>query len=144
MSIDLVINAPKTPARLASIESMRLAMAGDAERWLDLFAEDAVLQDPYGVSPMDPTGKGHRGRTAIEAFWDRQIAPNRVIFHIRHSYAAGSEVANVGTITVVLPNGVVSVVEGVFTYRVDEAGKVLALRAYWETDAMSVIPAAEE
>jgi hypothetical protein len=47
MSIDLVINAPKTPARLASIESMQIAMAGDAERWLDLFSEDANLKTAF-------------------------------------------------------------------------------------------------
>ena len=136
--------SPIHPARAAAERSMDAVHRQDKAAWLENFADDAVLEDPIGPSYMDPTGKGHRGRTAIEAFWDRQIAPNRVIFHIRHSYAAGSEVANVGTITVVLPNGVVSVVEGVFTYRVDEAGKVLALRAYWEIDAMRVIPAAED
>ena len=46
MSIDLVKNAPKTPAREASIQSMECSMAGDQERWLSLFADDAVLEDP--------------------------------------------------------------------------------------------------
>jgi len=42
----------------------------------------------------------------------------------------------------VLPNGAVMIVSGVFTYRVNEAGKVVALRAYWEPVRMkSVAPA---
>ena len=41
MSIDVVKNAPKTPAREASIQSMELSMAGDGEGWLSLFADDA-------------------------------------------------------------------------------------------------------
>ena len=56
MSIDLVRNAPKTPARTASIQSMENSMKGDAKAWLDLFADDAIVQDPYGPSPMNPSG----------------------------------------------------------------------------------------
>ena len=78
MSIDLVLNAPKTPARTASIKSMQLSMAGDAQGWLDLFAEDAVVQDPYGPSPMDPEGKGHVGKAAIEKFCAAYIKPDRI------------------------------------------------------------------
>lgn len=47
MPIDLASNAPKTPARLANIESMQLAVAGNTERWLDLFSEDANLKTAF-------------------------------------------------------------------------------------------------
>jgi hypothetical protein len=114
----------------------------DKQAWLSNFAEDAVVEDPIGASPLDPQGRGHRGRDAIAAFWDRQIGPNRISFDVRESFAAGSEVANVGSITIALPNGAVAVVNGVFTYRVDEAGRVKALRAYWELGRMKVIPPA--
>jgi hypothetical protein len=47
----------------------------------------------------------------------------------------------VGTVNTVLPNGAIMIVNGVFTYRVDAHGKVLALRAYWEMARMkSVAP----
>ena len=55
-----------------------------------------------------------------------------MLFDVRESYAGGAEVANVGSITTVLPNGAAMVVNGVFTYRVDAAGKLVALRAFWE------------
>jgi ketosteroid isomerase-like protein len=110
----------------------------DKQAWLDNFAEDAVVEDPIGRSPLDPDGKGHSGKKSIGAFWDRQIEPNRVMVNVRESYAAGSEVANVGTITVAMPNGAVTLVDGVFTYRVNDSGKVVALRGFWELENLKV------
>jgi ketosteroid isomerase-like protein len=131
------------PARAAARRSMDAVQRGDRRAWLDNFAADAVVEDPIGPSPFDPEGRGHRGKEAIGAFWDAQIAPNRVMVNVRCSYAAGSEVANVGTVTVVAENGAVMLVDGVFTYRVNEAGKVVALRAYWELDGLKVLAPAQ-
>ena len=58
---------------LASENSAKFAMAGDTESWLGLFADDAFLADPVGKSPVDPEGKGHRGKASIERFWDNVI-----------------------------------------------------------------------
>jgi len=135
MSIDLVINAPKTPARLASIASMQLAMAGDAEGWLDLFAEDAVLQDPYGVSPMDPTGRGRVGKEEIAKFCGVFIKPDNIRFEIRQTVTSGHACVNIGTIFAKRPGGSVGWNEVVNVYEVDDAGKILLLRAYWDFDA---------
>ena len=131
------------PARAAALRSMDAVHANDKQAWVDNFADDAIVEDPIGPSPLDPEGKGHRGKKAIAAFWDQQIAPNRVMFNIKHSYAAGSEVANVGTITIVMPNGAVMLVDGVFTYKVNDAGKVLSLRAYWEFGGLKAFPPRE-
>lgn len=60
---------------------------------------------------------------------------------LQHSLAAGNEVANVGTLAIQGPDGSVFQLFGVFTYRVDEAGKVAALRTYWEpADAQAYGP----
>src|SRR5690606_32930508 len=118
---------PEHPARLPARRSMEAVHRKDRQAWLDNFADDAVVEDPVGPSGFDPEGRGHRGRAAIAAFWERWIAPNRVLFDVRESYAGGAEVANVGSITAVLPSGAAMVVNGVFTYRVDAAGKVVAL-----------------
>ena len=127
------------PARLASQRSMEIVQKkGDnaKERWLALFADDAIIEDPIGRSPFDPDGQGHRGQAAIAAFWDMAIASVTLKFEIEKSYACGHEVANVGTITSTLPDGKSIDVPGVFTYRVDDEGKIVALRAYWELDKM--------
>lgn len=124
------------PARAAAQCSMRAVQEHTKEAWLALFTDDAVIEDPVGVSPLDPTGQGQIGKAAISAFWDHHIGPNRIRFDIRHSYAAGNEVANVGTITTTLPNGMQAVAEGVFVYRVNPDGKIVSLRAFWEFERM--------
>ena len=131
------------PARLAARRSMEAVHAKDKDAWVANFADDGVVEDPIGPSVFDPEGRGHRGKAAIAAFWDKLIGPNRVFFDVRESFACGSECANVGTVNTVLPNGAIMIVNGVFTYRVDAHGKVLALRAYWEMARMkSVAPQA--
>ena len=128
--------ADEHPARAASQRSMTAVRAKTKQAWLDLFTDEAIIEDPVGPSPLDPEGRGHRGKVAIGAFWDNNIAPNQIEFDIRHSYACGEEVANVGVITTTLPNGTKAVAEGVFVYRVDSAGKLVSLRAFWEFEHM--------
>ena len=124
------------PARAASRRSVHAVQAKTKEAWLDLFADDALIEDPIGVSPIDREGRGQRGKAAISAFWDAQIAPNQIHFEVRESYAAGFECANVGTITITMPNGMRARVDGVFVYRVNAAGKLESMRAFWEFDRM--------
>ena len=124
------------PARLASQRSMAAVEAGDREAWLALFADDALVEDPIGPSPLNPDGQGRRGRAAIAGFWDEIVSMGQVRFSIRESYACGDECANVGRVSTTLPDGTTSVVEGVYTYRVGDDGRLVALRAFWEFDNM--------
>ncbi|HEY1827921.1 MAG TPA: nuclear transport factor 2 family protein [Acidimicrobiales bacterium] len=128
-------------ARELGIRSRAAVTAGDRNGWLDLFAPDAVVQDPVGPSAFDPEGKGHHGREAIAAFYDNVIATSESItFEIEHSYLCGDEVADVGIIRTTLAGGThQAVVRGVYTYRTDGAGKVAALRAFWEFDALELV-----
>ena len=111
-------------------------MAGNKEAWLDLFADDAIVEDPIGPSHFDPEGKGHRGRDQISAFWDKAIAPNKLEFNFVDTFGCGNEEANVGTIVITTGRYQVTT-EGVFTYRVNDEGKLVALRAYWEVDRVA-------
>ncbi len=127
-------------ARELARRSRAAVEAKDRDGWLSLFAPDAVVQDPIGPSPLDPAGKGHRGLAAIAAFYDTVIAPNeRITFEIERSHLCGDEVADVGVIRTTLTGGKhVAVVHGVYTYRTDAAGKIAALRAFWEYEAVSL------
>lgn len=131
---------PSHPARQAAQASVRAVESGDREGWLALFADDAVVADPVGVSPLDPRGEGHRGRAEIAAFHDAVIAAAQVRFSIRESYAAGDECANVGTITSTFADGSAAVVDGVYVYRVNAQGLLVSIRAYWEFDNLKFIP----
>jgi len=127
----------KHPAQLASAMSRRNVMGKNRAAWLELFAEDAVLQDPVGVSPLDPSGLGHRGKEAIGRFWDMVIAPGNVEMIVRESYPAGDECANVVTIVNRMPGGVEISTETVICYRVDSRGKIVSLKAYWEFEKVA-------
>ncbi len=121
------------PVTLAGRRSREAAVARDKQAWLDLFAEDAVVEDPIGPSHFDPEGTGHRGKEAIAKFFDMAIAPSRLEFHFDKTYVCGDEEANTGHI-VIVSSGYRVIAEGVFTYRVDADGKIAALRAYWELE----------
>jgi steroid Delta-isomerase len=125
------------PARAASHRSVAAATAGDREAWLACFAPDATVEDPVGISPLDPTGEGHQGREAIAAFWDESIAPMQGLrFEIHDSFACANEVVNVATIHLTLPDGSTARTDGAFHYTVDDAGQVTRLRAFWELERM--------
>ena len=119
-------------AQQAGAESLAAVRAKNKAAWLDLFAEDAVIQDPVGVSPLDPSGLGHRGKDAIGRFWDAVIAPGQLETKIRESYPAGDECANVATFVNHLPNGHKIETDLVVVYRVDACGRIASLKAYWE------------
>jgi steroid Delta-isomerase len=130
-------------ARDLARRSQAAVRAKDRAAWLSLFAPDAVVEDPIGPSPFDQSGTGHRGPEAIAAFYDAVIAPNDLItFEIESSYLCGDEVADVGVIRTVLPGGRhEAVVHGVYTYRSNGAGRLAALRAFWEFDKVTVVEA---
>jgi steroid delta-isomerase len=143
---DQTPNAPDLPgltARDLARRSQAAVGAKDRDGWLGLFAADAVVQDPVGPSPLDPGGTGHRGAAAIAAFYDTVIASSeRITFEIERSYLCGDEVADVGVIRTTLAGGQhVAVVRGVYTYRIDGAGKLAALRAFWELAAVELVDA---
>jgi steroid Delta-isomerase len=130
----------KHPARLASWRSADAVARGDKQAWLDNFADDAIVQDPIGKSMIDPSGEGFRGKQAIAEFWDKNIAFGRPMFSLQSSICSGNECANIGTLTIQFPNGVISQLYGVYTYCVNDEGKVVALRTYWEAEDMKMYP----
>lgn len=128
----MAVTDPEHPAHLAGKRSRAAVAARDKEAWLAVFADDAVVQDPIGPSFFDPEGTGHRGKEAIAAFWDKAIAPtDKLEFHFVDTFQCGDEEANIGSIVTTMGGHRITT-EGVFTYRVNAKGEMLALRAYWE------------
>lgn len=130
------MTATKTdhPAHIAGQRSREAVRARDKQAWLEVFAEDAIVEDPIGPSAFDPAGKGHRGKDAIAAFWDKAIAPTeRLEFNFVDTFQCGDEEANVGSIVITMGGHQITA-EGVFTYKVNDRGQLVALRAYWEMD----------
>jgi len=124
-----------TAQKLAQ-QSLQRVAAGDKQGWLDLFADDALLQDPVGKSFLDPAGQGHRGKAAIEKFWDMIRSVGSTTGTIHESFAAGDSCANVLTLVTTLPDGSQSSVRNVTIYNADSNGKLSSLQAYWNTDQL--------
>jgi steroid delta-isomerase len=126
------------PAMRASRGSWSAVRRKAKQDWLDLMADDVVIEDPIGVSPLDPVGKGHRGKEAVGAFWDQNIERSSIQIEVHESFAAGKESAHLMTRTTTLPDGTKTIVDGIFTYAVNDDGKLTALRGYWQLDQLRV------
>ena len=100
---------------------------GDVDAIVDLYADDATIEDPIGSDL-------HVGRDAVRKFYEasagtitmKRSGPVRV---------AGNEAA---TPLVVLmgPEGEQSALDIISTMVFDDAGKIVKMRAYWSFDAM--------
>ena len=125
------------PARAASQRSYSAVARGDLAEWLTVYAEDAVIEDPVGPSMFDPEGKGHRGHAGISAFWEKAIAPiERFEFDIYDSFAnpESNTCANIGRIRTSFADGSHTTTDLIMVYIVDDDGKVLSMKAFWEPD----------
>ena len=121
----------------ANKNSIRYAMEGNREAWLDLYTEDAVVQDPVGVSPMDPSGKGHRGKEAIAAFWDNVIGKSKLEIRVDKRWTSGDYRCCVAQVAHNdLGDGKVSKCDMLAIYDVNEEGKITAMAANWDFDGL--------
>jgi steroid delta-isomerase len=128
----------KTPVVAASEASWRCVQAGDKDGWLALMTDDIVIEDPIGEAFTNPDGSGVRGKEAVGAFFDTNIAPNQLTVTREATFPSSSatEIAYILVLRTRFPNGSVATVRGVFTYKVDDAGLITNLRGYWNMDAM--------
>ena len=132
---------PAQPAQHAGLSSFRLMSTGKKEEWIALFAEDCLFEDPVGVSPLDPAGKGHR-KSGLAAFWEKSIGLGKMTVECRKAKPRGKECA----FLVDSKNEVAGYppleVEAIVIYRVNDAGKIISVRAFWEydTSVQSTLP----
>ncbi len=128
----------QSPALSASQSSWRCVQAHDKDGWLALMADDVVIEDPIGTSVTNPDGNGVRGKDDVAAFFDNNIAANRLTITCEETFASSSpnEIAHILVLDSRFDNGVTSSVRGVFTYRVDDDGLITNMRGYWNLDAM--------
>ena len=126
---------PKTKAQELGFLSRDYAVAKDKQNWLDLFAEDAIVQDPIGKSPLDPDGNGHKGKDAIETFYDTVIANGNIEFNILESIPCADECANFAQIINVVGDVKIET-KMIVIYRVNSNDKIVSLRAFWDYEKM--------
>ena len=116
----------------ANKNSIKYAMAGDKEAWLALYADDAVVADPVGKSPMDPTGEGHRGKAAIEKFWDTVIGPSNLDIRVDKRWTSGDYCCCVAQVARNdLGDGKYTDCDMLAIYEVNEEGLITRMAAHW-------------
>src|SRR4051794_17992840 len=99
--------------------------ANDKAAVLGLFASDAIWHDPVGQPP-------HNGIDAIAAFYDQartmadkiEMKPSNVIVCGNEACMVFEIVATIGEATMIM--------DAVETFVVDDAGKILGMKAYWD------------
>lgn len=130
--------ADLTPAMTASLASWRCVQSHDREGWLALMAPDVVVEDPIGTSITNPDGLGVRGKEALAAFYDTNIAANTLTVTCEETFPSSSpnEVAHILVLRSEFEGGFTSTVRGVFCYCVDDDGLITKLRGYWNLEAM--------
>lgn len=128
-----------TRAMAASQESWRCVQNHDKAGWLALMAPDVVIEDPIGESITNPDGRGIRGRDAVAAFYDTNIAANNLTVTCEETFPSSSpnEVAHILVLRSEFEGGFTSSVRGVFCYRVDDDGLITNIRGYWHLKAMT-------
>ena len=125
----------KTKAQELGFLSRDYAVAKDKKNWLSLFADDAIVQDPIGVSPLDPKGEGHKGIEAIEKFYDTVIANGNIEFNILESIPCANECANYAQIVNVVGDVKIET-KMIVIYCINSSNKIQSLRAFWDYQNM--------
>ncbi|MFV0493717.1 ketosteroid isomerase family protein [Mycobacterium sp.] len=122
----------------ASQASWRCVQAHDRAGWLALMAEDVVIEDPVGKSVTNPDGTGVKGKEAVAAFYDTNIAANQLTITCEETFPSSSprEIAHILVLDSKFDGGFTSSVRGVFTYRVTDEGLIDSMRGYWNLETM--------
>jgi hypothetical protein len=115
--------------------SPQLVAVHDRQGWLDLFSDDAVVEDPIG-SPPAGKASGLLGR-----FWDTFIAPHQIRFEVKRDLFSGREVFRDVIIHTRITDRVQIDVPAYLLYQLEERGGVLHVRrlaAHWELARLSL------
>ncbi len=117
---------------------MQAVERGAREDWLGLFADDATVEDPVAGAP------GRHGTAAITEFWDSGIALlESVRFDVRRVHEAPGEALVLADVSIQAPGGASARYDAAIHYRLDDAGGIASLRAFWDLpDVMTQLTAA--
>jgi|ETNmetMinimDraft_26_1059896.scaffolds.fasta_scaffold53081_2 steroid delta-isomerase len=129
----------ESPALLLAQDSWRCVEAKDKEAWLDLMAEDVCVEDLIGVAPASPDGDGIRGKEAMRKFWESNVDPNPIAIEPHESFAVGNESAHRMTLMTEFSTGMKMIVNGIFSYRMNDEGKLTNFCGYWSPEDSKVI-----
>ena len=108
----------------------------DKDAVLDLFRPDAEWHDPVGAPP-------HVGHVGIGAFWDTTHAmADSIALEPRQIVVAGDEGVMVFEIHAATAGGTM-IIDAIEIFTVDDDGKIVLLKAYWDMAQARSAPRSE-
>ena len=100
--------------------------ARDRAAWLALFSDEVTFEDPVGKAPK-------LGRAAAEGSWDNSFTEGRVwTLHPQRIIPGGADEAAVEMLNKGDLHGERVELRGIEIYKVDAAGQVISVRAFFE------------
>jgi hypothetical protein len=135
--------APTRAEVLAIVERSPAAIgAHDRDAWVGLFTPGGRVEDPVGASP-------HRGRAAIERFYDTFVGPRDITFHRDTDFVVGSTVVRDLDLEVSMADSLVMRIPAYLRYDIERKNverknveasdgelRIARLQAHWELPAM--------
>ena len=120
------------PEQIRSTADSYLAAltSGDLEAVLDLYAEDATVEDPVG------NGTVHRGKAAIREFYTNVVAM-KIDGEVLEARVCGDDLLFNFEITTHFDENYSATINVWDLMTHDEQGKVTSMRAYWTPENMS-------
>ena len=119
--------------------SPRAVANKDRRGWINLFAENSVVEDPVGSAPHSsgvPEGRGgSRAASRLGAFYDTFIAPNEIQFQVDSDSVSGLQVMRDLTIQIDMSPQVTVYVPVHLLYELciqEGELKIARLAAHWE------------
>ena len=100
---------------------------GDVEGIVELYAEDATIEDPIGSDL-------HRGRDAIRAFY--RASAGSVTMKRSGPVRVARREAATPVVVLMGPEGQQSALDVISVMTFDEEGKITSMRAFWSMDAI--------
>jgi steroid Delta-isomerase len=123
---------PTTEQKLAVVHGYVAAFeAGSADAVIALFDEDATVEDPVGT----PIKRGH---DAIREFYATSMATGAKLELLGPPRCAADYVAFPFNVKLQW-GGQTSVIEVIDTFRLNDAGKITEMRAYWGPENMKSV-----
>lgn len=104
-----------------------LLTKGDVDGIVDLYAEDATIEDPIG-------SEVHRGKQAIRAFY--AASAGNVTMKITGPVRVAGREAAAPFVVLMGPEGQQQALDIIDVMTFDGSGRVTSMRAFWSMDAL--------
>ncbi len=104
--------------------------AMNPQGWLDCLAEGAAIYDPVGKPALNPEKDSEKLFTILTNFYSKFEIERQSLFIVNN------EVAVKWKMTVVSKNGKQANAEGISTFKLNEAGKITEVKAYWDENQL--------